>query len=743
MDSEGKKIKNDNHNCILRSRTSHYNKPKSNNNSPLYSNNINLNNSINQSLFHSSLINKNKINSEISSIRKKSKNLSPLSSSKKQINNNKNNNIFPSQFSLKYKIKNKNKNKTIFNYKEKIKEKNRNNYLSNDNIMINSDSNRKIFKKIEKLKINKDINQNSITTSLNLRENNLSVFSDRSFYSLSFNEQLNKYLIKNNPKYINIRQSLLLFKEKSQIRNKINYLNNFCKTLIKSYKKNNYFDNQLNYIEKSNILYEKYKYDMKSYLLYIKKQIIKEENLLDKIIKFRINLKYEINNLYNHIAKNKFIINECKDIKKFLLKVKYGVQNIEDIPQNILALYETKQTEDINIIKLPTSKNKKNNLILNYSNILAKKVVKLPNIKKIIQNETENEKRYTLIPQVNYSSFNDNFYLTPIKYESKEKYSEIINEAKKLKKRMSYKKRSKLSSSNVLNKNPIFENPEEFIKQYNELFKKMKKSLDYYNEILYEIQVLKNSNNEDNYFLIDEKLEKRYLIKVNKLKQENKILIKQLKFYSKLNKNNKIDEIIANKIKNIILELNSTVDIEKKFNIFNFETKLESYETDNLQTRAEKNKAKIIFLMEILEKIFKDIMTTNESYKNNPIYKDKYKKIKEKENNIKLQKIRQIQINKLRKKENEKNKKIIENYTKARFLSLNKKGMTLYNKTINKEVIKSEDDEQSFKETFTMDNFFSLSLDEKNNNDKNRKNNFFNIKRETEKKEEIKNLIIF
>ena len=69
--------------------------------------------------------------------------------------------------------------------------------------------------------------------------------------------------------------------------------------------------------------------------------------------------------------------------------------------------------------------------------------------------------------------------------------------------------------------------------------------------------------------------------------------------------------------------------------------------------------------------------------------------------------------------------------------------MTLYNKTINKEVIKSEDDEQSFKETFTMDNFFSLSLDEKNNNDKNRKNNFFNIKRETEKKEEIKNLLIF
>ena len=691
-------------------------------------NNI-LNNSTNdKSILHSSIINKNKIKINNTFIKNKSTNLNSLFSSKNLTNNNK------IEFSPIFR----NKSKYLFNKKEN---KNQNNYLSGNNSTMNNSyniSNKSKLKKIIKFNSENNINENKNQyINFSLEYNNTQSTENSFFGSLSFNDQLNKYLKKNNYNYYS-KRSLLAFKEKNDIHKKISYLNNFCKNIIKNYKKKNYLENILNNMQKSQLLYDNYKTDINSYLFYIKQQRKREEKILEQIITKKLNLKMIINNLYNQIAKNKFIINECKDIKEFLLKVKYKVSDIDEIPKNILDLYENNYIDNKNDNKpvykdIITSRKNTFNLI-NYSN----KLIKLPNIiNKDISNtndiDNNNDK------QIN----NEDLYLTKIKQSQTNTNSNIkINEINKVHKRLSYRKKSLFSKQLMLGKNPIFEDPEEFMNTYNKLISNLKKSLEYYNETLYQIQKLKNENKIGIDYLMDEKLEKKCKILLYNLKQDNYILNKRLKLYTKLNNAAGLEENISTKIKNIIFEINSITNIEKKFNIIQFESRLEKYETDNLQTKEEKNKTKNAFLMEILEKIFDYLMHNDKIYKNNPIYKAQYKKIKSNEENIKLIRIRQIQINKLKKKEQEKNKKIIENYAKIRFMSLNKKGMTLYNNSFKKEIIKSNRI-SSFNETFSFNNFFSLSFERKTNYKQIKNNNIPHIKKGSKSKIKREEMINF
>lgn len=279
---------------------------------------------------------------------------------------------------------------------------------------------------------------------------------------------------------------------------------------------------------------------------------------------------------------------------------------------------------------------------------------------------------------------------------------------------------------------------------YNGLINKMKKSLEYYNEIIYQIQNLKNDKINEKNYLVNEKLEKKCKILLYNLKQENIKLNKKLKLYVKLNNLSGFEEQISIKIKNILLEINSITNIEKTFNIIQYESKLEKYETNNLQTKEEKNKAKIVFLMGILEKIFDYLMNDDKFYKNNPLYKGQYKKIKTNEENAKLIKIRHNQINKLKKKEQEKNKRIIENYTRIRFLSLNKKGMTFYNNN-KKELIKNSNI-SSLNETSLLNPIFTFSFDTENNNDKIIKKKMLSLKNNkkyNEKRKEMINILLY
>ena len=664
-------------------------------------------NSVNNSIFHSSIISKNKINSKVYYIKSKSfkhkhkQGLSPISKVKK---------IF---FKKLEKQKQKEEGE-----EESPNENNNHISYESTNIHSNNDTNKNKLKNI--IKYNKP-NNNEIINYMNFSYDNISPLTEnRTFYLLSFNGQLSKYLNQNNSKFYN-KQSLLTFREKNNIHRKICYLNNFCKSIFKGYKKNDYFENMYKNIDKSDEIFDKYKYDISSYLYFLKQQIKKEENILDKIIAKRLNLKAIINKLYNLIAKNRFIIDECKDIKEFLLKVKYGVADIDDLPKNIINLYEHKVSDKTNIpiiTNISSNKNvrarKKTNLI-KFPNLIVKNLVKIPNPNKENINNIDNKNNIS-------KKINDNLYLTPIRSNTKmnTKINIKLNEQDKVNRKISFRRSlvSKFSTKNLVNKNLIFDDPEEFMNRYEELVFKMKKSLEYYNEILYQIQILKNTERIGNDYLMDEKLEKKCKILLNRLHFENSILNKKLKIYAKLNNEAGLEEKITEKIKNILLEINSATNIEKKFNIFQFELRLEKYETNNLQTKAEKNKTKNAFLMETLENILEKLISIDKSYKNNPIYKDRYKKIKAIEENIKFKKIREIQLNKIKKKENEKNKRIIENYTKIRFLSLSKKGMNLYhikNNNSKKDMLKTQN-LSSFNQNFYLNPLLSLSFDKNNNN---------------------------
>ena len=61
------------------------------------------------------------------------------------------------------------------------------------------------------------------------------------------------------------------------------------------------------------------------------------------------------------------------------------------------------------------------------------------------------------------------------------------------------------------------------------------------------------------------RLKKKSKIILNRLYQENYILNKKIELYTKLNNSPGLEENITNKIKKILLEINSFINIEKKF----------------------------------------------------------------------------------------------------------------------------------------------------------------------------------
>lgn len=710
---------------------------KSVKNSSIYNNF--LNNSYNYSFFHSSLIKKNK-----------TLNLNPTLHTKKSINN--------------YNLNNQNLSQ-IFKYKYKIlldkKDGNSNAHLSYDSTLINSynDSNKNKLKK--RIIFNNIDNKTKYNKSkyTNFSYDNITHMSDiTNIVSLTFNKELNNYLINNYYKFYN-KQSLLTFKEKRNVSRKIIFFNYFCKKLNHKKKKNNYFKDLENIVEKSDEIYEKYKNDMDCYLHYIKKEKIKEKNNLNELINEKLNIKEVINDLYNQIDKNKYLFNENKNIKEFLLKVKYGVLNLEDLPEDISNLYDSRGTTNNDSISNYENINNlgKNEKILFLNLLKDKDNINLPDI---IKNNNKDVK-------IQYNPeklINNSLYITPIKYIKrrsipKNPAANELNEGhnniqrlyfknktqiyKKINYNLTHDNNINIENKKIINNYSIFDTPEEFMLSYDLLINKIKKNLDYYNELLYQNEILKNKKNIQKNFLMDEQLEKHYKITINTLKRENSILKNKLKLYTRLNKNFGQKEIIANKIKNILLNINSVVNIEKKYNIYQFQINLEKYETGNLQTKAEKNKTKNKFLMEILEKIYESLISTDESFKNNPKYKEVYKKIRANQENNKFKKIRMIQMTKLKKKEQEKNKRVIDNFTKVRFLSLNKKGMTLYNH--NNSLKKKFKKNISFNKKFSIIPFFNFSFDGKNK-DYNIKENILYTKRVNklkEKKEEIYNLLLY
>ena len=138
--------------------------------------------------------------------------------------------------------------------------------------------------------------------------------------------------------------------------------------------------------------------------------------------------------------------------------------------------------------------------------------------------------------------------------------------------------------------------------------------------------------------------------------------------------------VLKIKLKDIISNINSYINISKKIKIIN------SKENISLETQNENN----LVLLKTLEIIIDIILEKDRKYKED----NKYKKVKSENDNIKFETIRKKQLSIFRKNEREKNKRILEYHRKTRFYHLNKNGINLnfYKNIRNNMSILSEED---------------------------------------------------
>ena len=184
------------------------------------------------------LLNKSKSKNEIRSLYYKKVKLLSLQKSK-NINNKNFRYLSPP---------NKFKNRRMLNendlFKTKLKITNNNLTNSNDtlNSMIKSDfsSCENIIRKAREFHGNASnetdfTKKNDITF---LTENN---YNTNILHSLNFNPYLNDYL-QNNNLLIFFSKSISNFKEKNRIQRRIKFLNNFCRNLVTTYKKSDFYE---------------------------------------------------------------------------------------------------------------------------------------------------------------------------------------------------------------------------------------------------------------------------------------------------------------------------------------------------------------------------------------------------------------------------------------------------------------------------------------------------------------------
>ena len=593
------------------------------------------------------LFNKSKSKKEIRSLYYKKIKL--LSLQKSKIINNKNfRYLSPS---------NKFKNRRILNENELFKTKLKiTNNLTNSNDTINSliksdfSSCENIIKKA------RDFHNNASNETDFTKKNDITFLTENNYntnilHSLNFNSYLNDYL-QNNNLMIFFNKSISNFKEKNRIQRRINFLNNFCKNLIKSYKKSDIYEKFEEKVKKSELKYRNYKNCIDNYLLFLKQIKIKEEQYLSMLIKKKVKLIESINILNKHIDKYKKIKNEYIEIKDFLLKVKGKKNEIKKTNTNI----------ETNSDNYPNIKSSDSIQRLEKRNQINKSLVNLNSLKLYLSPIKQRKKMNNFL-NINISEVNK----TP-RNRQKENYN-INNVNKKSKFNHNISK-----SVFSLDEKPIFSSPEEFINSYEEKIIKMRNSIDYYSKSLKSINILKNENLIGNNLSQDEKQEKKLYSIIDSLKKENLIL------QSKLIKCKKIDlnqgfNIITKQAKKMILNVNLYYNLKAKFDIY-FDQNFEKPEQSE-QTLNEKKTDKNLYLLKILEKIIDVLKEMDKNYKEDPKNIDRYKRVKSEIENVKFEMIRKRKLNNLRLRQQEKSRKILEHHSKIRFFHLNKNGINL------------------------------------------------------------------
>ena len=552
------------------------------------------------------------------------------------------------------------KNRRIINENDLLRTKFKiTNNLTNSNDTLNSFVKSNFSSCENIIKRAKEFHNNASNETDFTKKNDVTFLTEKNYnnnilHSLNFNSYLNDYL-RNNNLMIFFRKSISNFNERLRIQRKIKFINNLCRNLIKTYKKDNYYDKFEEKVKKYELKYQNYKDNMNNYLSFLKNQKIKEEYDLGMLKKKKVKLIENIHTLNTKIDKYKSTINEYIEIKNFLIKVKgnkkerdlspnNNIEIIPDINLNIKSADSIQRLEkkeqinksiiNTNFLKLYLSPIKQRKNINNFINININGMCKTP---KNLHNKIDNRNNKNLNKQ---SKFNQNISKSAISLEDK----------------------------------PIFSSPDEFIYMYEKKIISMRNLIDHHNKVLKSINNLQNENLLSNKLSKEDKYDKKFAIYLNSLKKENIILNNKLNECKKI-KMDKEFNLITKQAKEMILNINLFYNLNKKFNI-NFNSNFEK-PVQNEQNKNGKNINKNIYLIKILEKITEVLIAQDKKYKGDHKIIERYKRIKTENENVKFAMIRKRQINNLRLQREQKNRIILEYHRKIRFFPLNKNGINL------------------------------------------------------------------
>ena len=544
---------------------------------------------------------------------------------------------------LKIKLQKNKQYQNIFINKSKL-------FITNCNSILDQDLNENINEKninlttIENKSNNKSLEKNYFSKNLFLK---IPTFTSRLIINKPLNETLNDFLNKIN------------------IMRKAKLMNKYKKENLRILKeKNILFEEELDQIifrlNYSKKILEKFKNEFFLYLRYLNNVIYKEEVINEELIDKEINLRLKYRHLKNKYDITKRYYEQGINYQKLLLKLKYRVSDLSQLPINILNEYNLK--EYIPLKKKETfSYYKKNSFF---------KITKKASILKLIQRKDTIKKinrRSLVVPDNNELNKN---YTPELIYKTSEDFERDI-------KRM---------ENNC-------------IKLYTKLMEKNKEKFNLEKERNDLLKYITQNESRENIYIKQQELMLNVLknkYQTLELKLKNLHIIISTNFISNYKK--KFLNTIYKKL--IYIILNIPINLENEFNCKRIYESIKNNSSYILHNGIKKNI--INFCLWMLEQLLLNLIKKTHEYNKDIKTFNLIKKIKnqiEKEKRIERTK---FFLNEEKKRKNLIEKKIIEKFNKTLFLPRRKVNIQNNYRIISKK--------------------YSLKKNKKKNNNKNNNN---------------------
>ncbi len=485
---------------------------------------------------------------------------------------------------------------------------------------------------------------NATNNSFNFTNNNINQKEPdiRHSLNISFNKHLTDFL-NENKNYKN-EDSCKKFIEALRIMRRAKYKNFEVKKQMNDIKDLNTEEiNSLNKViittQKNKELFDIYNECLKHYLQELLNIKRKEKDKLEVLKSDIEDIKRSIvkKNISIKIFKDRII--NLKEIKKFLLQVKYG-QFIDQMPYEIQKEYGFYKER---------------------GKVKEKTMFQKISPKSIINSDTFKKKSYTLLLKKKKTQLY-NIKKTSVSIKSEENYNK-----------------------------KIFDNAEQFMNCFNIKTEKIKKNISLYRKQQNSLNNFKFRNQE--IILQNERYMQNFLPEESRLlkildyqKKSNNILKDKLNNLKEINKSeqNSLKNIFS-KLEKILLNIQSKIDINSFIHEKNFERFLsrEKNEINNIDETIKLTK----YILKIVEMLTEILINIKNNFKNNSKLKEFYRKVHidiEQSNNVDRYK---LQISLAIKKEKERHKRIHEKIYKTRIGALFKNGKKCFYEKIPEKIL--------------------------------------------------------